>query len=113
LFSRPLTFKKSSCSNASSASSTLSHIFASIWPQRSARVSARYGSPVFLGFTCFVVTTKLETTILFSKRAQSERKKSFIGPHRYRQGIPCCRKLNLKHAQFLLLFLEFLRARFF
>src|SRR6266567_4101988 len=78
LLSSPLTFRKSSCSKASRASSTLSHILASIWPQRSARVRARYGSPLFLGFTCFVVTTKLEVMTLFSKRGQSERKKSFI-----------------------------------
>src|SRR6266700_5973103 len=78
LLRSPLTFRKSSCSKVSIASSTLSHILASTWPQRSASVSARYGSPVFLGLTCLVVTTKLEVMILFSKRGQSERKKSFI-----------------------------------
>src|SRR5947207_10853602 len=80
LLSSPLIFKKSSCSKTSRASSTLSHILASIWPQRSARVRARYGSPVFFGLTCLVVTTKLEVITLFSKRGQSERKQSFIGP---------------------------------
>src|SRR5438128_7402015 len=78
LLRSPLTFRKSSCSKVSIASSTLSHILASIWPQRSARVSARYGSPVFLGLTCLMVTTKLDVMILFSNRAQSERKKSFM-----------------------------------
>src|SRR5262249_51549929 len=30
------------------------------------------------GFTCLLITTKLETITLFSKREQSERKKSFM-----------------------------------
>src|SRR5436305_7660978 len=51
---------------------------------------------------------------LFSKRAQSERKKSFIAD-RQPAGFwadSCCRKLNLKYAQFLSLF-EFFRRTFF
>src|SRR6185437_13369222 len=84
LFSKPLILRKSSCSKASIASSTLSHILASICPQRSAKVSAKYGSPDFLGLTCLVVTTKLETMTLFSKRPHSERKKSFIAHIRER-----------------------------
>src|SRR5580704_10561751 len=78
LLSRPLILRKSSCSKASRTSSTLSHILASIWPQRSPSVSARYGSPVFLGFTCLVTTTKLEVMTLFSCCAQSDKKNSFM-----------------------------------
>src|SRR5208337_1631424 len=78
LLSRPFTLTKSSCSNWSMASSTLSHILASTWPVRSPKVSAKYGSPVFLGLTCLETTTKLEVMILFSWEGQSERKNSFM-----------------------------------
>src|SRR5215813_14586605 len=74
----PLTLMKSSCSKASRASSTLSHILASSWPLRSPSVSARYGSPVFLGLICLQTTTKVEVMTLFSWRTQSQIKNSFM-----------------------------------
>src|SRR5205823_112944 len=112
LFSSPLIFRKSSWSKASIASSTLSHILASICPQRSPRVRARYGSPVFLGFTCLVVTTKLEVTTLFSNLGQSERKNSFItvglvgnpSGTPFLKAVPILPKLKLRQPDFLFLF---------
>src|ERR1700694_245172 len=74
----PLTLTKSSCAKASIASSTLSHILASMCPLRSPRVSARYGSPPFLGLTCRGTTTKLGVMTLFSCCSQSETKNSFM-----------------------------------
>src|SRR5438270_7497977 len=61
------------------ASGTPSHILASIWPVRSASVSARYGSPFFFGFTCLPETTNDVVMVWFSCAAQCSTKKSFIG----------------------------------
>src|SRR4029077_7140788 len=91
LLIRPLTLRKSSCSKASRTSSTLSHILASSWPERSPRVSARYGSPVFLGFTCFDTTTNVDVMTLFSCCAHSEIKKSFMGS----TGFACTHRLQV------------------
>src|ERR1700744_2580292 len=59
-------------------SSTLSHIFASMWPLRSPSVRARYGSPVFFGLTCLETTTNVEVMTLFSCWVQSMMKNSFM-----------------------------------
>ena len=60
-----------------------------------------------------MVTTKLEVITLFSKRGQSERKKSFIGSRGDTPGaIQLSGKLKLKQPDFFLLF-EFAGAGFF
>src|SRR5438046_2739324 len=69
---------KSSCSKLSMASGTPSHILASICPVRSASVSARYGSPLFLGLTCLLATTNDVVMVWFSCCEQCSIKKSFI-----------------------------------
>src|SRR5258707_9440970 len=96
LLRSPFTLRKSSCSKASMASSTLSHILASIWPVRSPKVRARYGSPVFFGLTCLEMQTKQEVMILFSCCVHSDKKNSFIGLRE------TC-SLDLKHSEFFLL----------
>src|SRR5882672_4321857 len=119
LLMSPLILRKSSCSKTSMNSSTLSHIFASTWPLRSPRISARYGSPVFFGLTCFDTTTKLEVMTLFSCWQHSEMKNSFMSL-RYqvreiscRDGTRVCTTAqpNLKYAQLLFLF-QVLGVRF-
>ena len=50
LLSRPLILRKSSCSKASIASSTLSHILASTWPLRSPEDEREIRLSGLLGF---------------------------------------------------------------